>query len=109
MTAQASKSPVFTMMPEHDHQDIILVAIMDMMFQHLKQKNRCNEKRMYQLNRIHTSLLDYEKRYEGAIPDYVGDKADDLNRIINKGLDMMCKPPKVVTRNAKGRFEAVTA
>jgi len=107
MTAQLAKSPVFTMMPERDHQDLILIAIMDMFFQHLKVKNSCNEKRTYRLNKLHTALLDYEKQYEGAIPEHVGDKADDLNRIINKGLDMMLKPPKLVTHGAKGRFEAV--
>jgi hypothetical protein len=77
------------MMAERDHEDIILIAIMDMMFQHLRHKNRKDKKRVYRLERAHNALMSAEKGYIGSIPDWLGDKAEELNEQIDTALKGM--------------------
>lgn len=96
-----SNIPVYIMMPECDHEDIILIAIVDMMYQHLKHKNNGNSKRLYRLNKAHTALMELERSYEGCVPEYLGGRADALNQQINKALGMM-RTPAMIVRDGNG-------
>ena len=100
-----NNTPVYTMMPERDHPDIILIAIIDMMLKYLKDRNATDKNRTYRLERIHTALLVHESRYEGSVPEHLGDRADRLDATISKALTQLVTPPRLVGRDVKtGRF-----
>jgi len=85
-------SPVYQMMNTADCEDIIIIAIMDMMFKHLTNKNISNRSRKDRLEKIHGLLMNYESRYVGAIPEAMGDKADKFNKAVNRAITALKKP-----------------